>query len=165
MRFIDCKLDKHGDSILQIFNHAIATSTSLYDYQPRTEKSMQDWFATKEKGNFPVIGIEAENGELMGFASYGIFRPHAAYQYTVEHSLYVHSNYRGNGLGKKLLSEIIERARRQNLHLMIGVIDSTNTTSVHLHKSLGFTYAGTLNQVGYKFERWLDADFYQLALS
>ncbi len=162
--FIECSLEKHGAAILEIFNHAIKTSTALYDYEPRPIESMTTWFAAKQAGSFPVIGLEDENGKLMGFASYGSFRPQQAYLHTAEHSVYVHSDYRGKGLGRHLLAELIKRAKAQNLHLLVGLIDSENAASIHLHKSLGFTLSGTIQEAGYKFERWLDVDIYQLKL-
>lgn len=162
--FIECSLEKHGGAILAIFNHAIKTTTALYDYEPRPIESMTDWFAAKQTGGFPIIGLEGENGELMGFASYGKFRPQQAYLHTAEHSVYVHPDHRGKGLGRQLLAELINRAKAQGLHLLVGLIDSENATSIQLHKSLGFTHSGTIQEAGYKFERWLDVDIYQLKL-
>ncbi|MEL6496046.1 MAG: N-acetyltransferase family protein [Cyanobacteria bacterium J06623_7] len=164
MKIINCQLQTHGRAILAILNQEILHSTTLYDYQPRDEEAIAAWFVTKLEGNYPVIGIENESGILMGFASYGSFRPHAAYQYTVELSIYIETKYRGRGIGKKLLSELIAIARRQNYHTLIGCIDAANPISIRLHESLGFQHCGTLRQVGFKFERWLDLELYQLLL-
>jgi L-amino acid N-acyltransferase len=89
MNIIPCDQQKHAAQILAIFNEAIANSTALYDYKPRTMESMASWFEAKAKGKYPVIGVENEEGELMGFASYGTFRAWPAYKYSVEHSVYV----------------------------------------------------------------------------
>lgn len=163
-RLINCTLDRHGAAILEIFNTAIVHTTALYDTEPRPPESMQSWFETKRAHSFPVIGLESVDGELIGFATYGSFRPHAAYRNTVEHSVYVKSDYSGKGYGKTLLSELIEQARLQDLHTLVGVIDSDNAASIRLHQKLGFVFAGTLKEVGYKFDRWLNVDFYQLQL-
>lgn len=163
-RFIVCSR-AHAPEIQAIFNDAILHSTALYEYEPRSVATIDAWFDAKERGRFPVLGIVADDGTLAGFASYGTFRAFPAYQYTVEHSVYVHPNHRGRGIGKCLLQAIIGEARRQSYHTVIGVIDSANTASIHLHRSLGFTHAGTLRQVGYKFDRWLDADLFQLLLT
>ena len=154
-----------AQQILAIFNHAILHSTALYDYKPRTLESMDLWFENKRKGNFPVIGVVAESGELLGFASYGTFRAWPAYKYTVEHSIYVAAEHRGKGLGKRLLQQVMEEAGAQSYHVLIGGIDSQNAASIHLHRQFGFEHAGTLRQVGFKFGRWLDLDFYQLILA
>ena len=91
---VQCSYERHASAILDIFNEAIATSTALYDYSPRKPESMVGWFDAKRNGKFPVIGIEDQNGTLLGFGSYGTFRAWPAYKYSVEHSVYVHKNHR-----------------------------------------------------------------------
>jgi len=164
MRIIDCTYGEHAAPILDILNLAIAHSTALYDYQPRTAESMRRWFEAKRAGNFPVLGAIDAAGQLLGFASYGSFRPHAAYKYTVEHSVYVRADERGHGLGRALLERLIRRAREQQYHVLVGAIDADNQASIALHQALGFVHSGTLRQVGFKFGRWLDLAFYQLLL-
>ena len=165
MEIIHCNYEAHARQILDIFNEQILNSTALYEYQPRSMDNMVSWFEKKEKGHFPIVGVVNEQGRLMGFASYGTFRDWPAYQYTVEHSVYVHPDFRGQGLGVVLMKQLIEEARRQQYHVMIGGIDASNPASIAMHKKLGFTHAGTLKQVGFKFERWLDLDFYHLFLN
>jgi L-amino acid N-acyltransferase len=163
MNLIHCD-ESYSQQILAIFNEAILNSTALYDYRPRSLESMTDWFAAKRKGNYPVIGAVSESGELLGFASYGVFRGWPAYKYSVEHSVYVAALHRGQGIGKRLLQRILEEAEAQDYHVLVGGIDSQNTVSIALHRTFGFQYAGTLRQVGFKFGRWLDLDFYQMIL-
>jgi phosphinothricin acetyltransferase len=164
MNIVSCEAARHSAPILAIFNDAIANSTALYDYQPRAAESMSTWFAAKAKGRYPVIGIEDESGELMGFASYGPFRAWPAYKYTIEHSIYVAARFRGRGLGRLLLKEIIAAAQGQDYHVMVGGIDAANAVSIRLHESLGFSHCGTVRHAGFKFGRWLDLAFYQLIL-
>jgi L-amino acid N-acyltransferase len=163
MTIIRCDIS-YSDQILNIFNEAILNSTALYDYKPRTPEMMMAWFEAKRKGNFPVIGAVNEDRELLGFGSYGSFRAWPAYKYSVEHSIYVDNRFRGQGIGKALLQEIIHSARTQNYHVLVGGIDSQNTASIRMHQRFGFQHAGTIRQVGFKFGRWLDLDFYQLIL-
>ena len=99
-----------------------------------------------------------------GFASYGVFRDRPAYKYSVEHSVYVHQDHRRKGLGKLLMERLIDAAREQDVHVMVGGIDATNAVSIALHEQLGFVHAGTIRQAGFKFGRWLDLAFYQLTL-
>ncbi|WCM92320.1 N-acetyltransferase family protein [Acidovorax sp. NCPPB 2350] len=165
IRLIDCNEADHAQAILDILNEAIAHSTALYDYAPRPPEAMAAWFATKRANGFPVVGaIDEASGALLGFASWGTFRAFPAYKYTVEHSVYVHHGYRGRGLGRLLLSEMVRRAREAQLHVLVGCIDASNSASIGLHARLGFSHAGTFMQVGFKFGRWLDAAFYQLNL-
>jgi L-amino acid N-acyltransferase len=165
MRVIQCEQNRHAEPILAIFNDAIINSTALYDYKPRTLEMMTAWFEAKLKGKYPVIGIENDSGELMGFGSYGTFRAWPAYKYSVEHSVYVDARFRGRGLGKRVLQEIIAAAQKQGYHVLVGGIDATNSVSIRLHESLGFSFCGTIRQAGFKFGRWLDLSFYQLILS
>lgn len=164
MNLITCTFDKHAPAILAIFNDAIANSTALYEYQPRTMDTMRAWFETKAKGRFPVLGLADDDGTLMGFASYGTFRAYPGFKYSVEHSVYVDERFRGCGVGRRLLGEIIEAAKSQHYHTMIGGIDADNAASIALHKSLGFTHCASIKQAGFKFGRWLDLEFYQLLL-
>lgn len=165
MKFITCNFESHGHEILTILNDAILHSTALYDYKSRTIDNMVPWFTTKEKADYPVIGAIDEHGQLMGFATYGRFREQPAFKYTVEHSVYLHPDFRGRGVGKALMKELIERARQQNYHVIIGAIDLENEGSIYLHQKLGFTHSGTIHQAGFKFGRWLDLGFYQLVLN
>lgn len=163
-KIIDCN-ESHCEAILAILNESILNSTALYDYTPRSMDSMAKWFAAKRNGDFPVLGAVSDSGALMGFATYGTFRPWPAYKYSVEHSLYLAPQFRGQGIGQQLLAALIARATFQNYHVMVGGIDSTNAASIALHKRFGFQYVGTMKEVGFKFGRWLDLCFYQLTLS
>jgi len=165
MTIIRCEQESHAAPILSILNEAIVNSTAIYDYKPRTMENMRAWFETKAKGDFPVIGAQAEDGELMGFSSYGSFRAWPAYKYSVEHSVYVDTRFRGRGVGRRLLEAVIEAAREQEYHVLVGGIDASNAASIALHERLGFTHCGTIRQAGFKFGRWLDLSFYQLILA
>jgi L-amino acid N-acyltransferase len=164
MQLVHCTRE-HALPILEILNEAIVNSTALYDYKPRTIQNMEQWFENKEKGSYPVIGLIDEEDILMGFGSYGAFRAWPAYKYTVEHSLYVHKDFRGKGYGRIILSELIAQARKQDYHNLIAGIDSSNQVSISMHRSFGFTFCGKIMHAGYKFNRWLDLEFYQLILT
>lgn len=154
----------HLPAIKAIYNEAILTSTALYEYEPRTDEVMREWFAQRERDAVPVLGIEWEPGVLAGFATWGPFRPRAAYKYSVEHSVYVDERFRGEGIGRQLMQAIIAAARTSEIHMLIAGIDATNVASVALHSSLGFRCCGTVREAGYKFGRWLDLEFWQLIL-
>jgi L-amino acid N-acyltransferase len=162
--FVACTHAAHASAILEIFNEAIVHSTALYDYKPRSADSMVGWFTAKEAGRFPVIGAIDEDGQLVGVASYGTFRAWPAYKYSVEHSVYVHKDHRGKGIGIALMQRLIAAAIEQQYHIMVGGIDVSNAGSIALHQKLGFVHAGTIKQAGFKFGRWLDLAFYQLIL-
>jgi len=154
---------KDINNILDIVNYEILNSTVLYDYKERTLDQQLQWFTQKQTDKMPVIVAETEN-EVIGFGTYGIFRPWAAYQFSVEHSIYVHHNSRGNGIGKLLLSKLIELAKEQKYHTMIAGIDGSNEGSCEFHKRFGFKEIGVFKEVGFKFDKWLDLRFLQLLL-
>jgi len=164
MQPIACTEERHAGAILDIFNHAITTSTALYDYRPRPPESMGPWFAAKRANGWPVLGLEDEAGLLLGFASWGAFRAWPAYKYTAEHSIYVHHAQRGRGLGRRLLQALLDEAQACGLRTLVGGIDVENGASIALHTRLGFEHAGTIRQAGFKFGRWLDLAFYQRLL-
>lgn len=162
---ITCTMEAHRDAITDIFNEAIANSTALYDYAPRSHERMTAWFEAKQAAEHPVIGAVDAAGELLGFASYGPFRAFPAYKYTVEHSVYVHHAHRGRGLGRQLLSAIVDAAEANGLQVMVGAIDADNAVSIALHESMGFVQVGLMPRVGFKFGRWLDLALLQRTLT
>ncbi len=149
--------------ILLILNEAIKNTTAIYHYEEHSESQFQQWFQDKQLHNFPVFVIE-ENSTIMAYGTYGTFRPFAGFQFTVEHSVYVHPEYQGKGLGKLLLKALIEKATTDGFHCMIAGIDAENTSSIAFHKKFGFKEAGRFPEAGRKFDRWLDLVFMQLLL-
>lgn len=164
MTWIECG-PEHLEAIRAIFNDAIAHTTALYEDEPRSIEFMEAWLKTKQQGKFPILGAVDQEGTLMGFATYGPFRPHPGYRFTLEHSVYIDSRFRGRGLGKLFLERLVETAQAQGYRTLIGVIDAENTASIRLHEQLGFSLCATLHQVGFKFGRWLDVVMYQRVLS
>jgi phosphinothricin acetyltransferase len=164
VKIVACDYEHHAAPILAILNHAIETSTALFDYKPRAPETMVEWFRAKAARQFPVFGAVADDGALMGFATYGTFRAWPAYKYTVEHSVYVAEKHRRKGVARALMTRLIAVAEEQSYHVVVGGIDATNAASIALHVELGFTLAGTIHHAGFKFGRWLDLDFYELQL-
>lgn len=154
----------HLTGILNIVNHAITHTTAVYDYDERSYAEMETWVLDKLASNWPVIVAE-QDGEVLGYASYGTFRFKEGFKYTVEHSVYVKDGQTGKGIGQLLLAELINLARAQNYHTMVGCIDAANSGSIAFHKKFGFTENGILRESGYKFNRWLDLLFMQLILN
>jgi phosphinothricin acetyltransferase len=165
MDIIDCTEARHAGPILGILNEAIVTSTALYDYQPRGIETMATWFDAKRAGGFPVVGAVGDGGQLLGFATYGTFRAFPAYKYTVEHSVYVHRDHRGRGVGTALMNRLILLAGEHQRHVMVGAIDAANVASIAFHERLGFARCGVVRQAGFKFGRWLDLALCQLVLA
>lgn len=151
------------NSITEIINFNILNSTAIYDYHPRTKEQQLQIFEKKIRNGFPILVATAGNC-VVGFGYYSEFRFLEAYQFTVEHSVYISPNHQGKGIGKLIIKELIALATSQKLHSMIAVIDSENESSIDFHKKIGFKTVGTLPEVGFKFERWLNTVFMQLLL-
>lgn len=149
--------------IREILNHAIAHTTAVYDYDLRSENDMQNWWKTKRESNHPIL-VATENKTVVGFCSYGEFRRWQGFYQSMEHSVYVHEQHQGKGIGKKLLAELLNEAKRRNVHVLIGGIDADNEASIRLHEKLGFAKTGHLREVGFKFDRYLDLVFMQIIL-
>jgi phosphinothricin acetyltransferase len=164
MKITRCDPARHSGAIRAILNEAILNTTASWAYDPRTPESMASWFEGKAKKGFPVLVAGDDAGAVLGFATYGTFREHAGYKYTVEHSIYVDARHRGRGVGSALLGDLIAEAVAQDLHVLIGAIDAANPASIALHKKFGFAHCASIHEAGFKFGRWLDVEFYQLIL-
>jgi phosphinothricin acetyltransferase len=149
--------------ILEIVNYAIVHTTSNYLYDVQDLATQMQWFEEKQAKNFPIIVADLD-GLALGFGTYGTFREKIGYQYTIEHSVYVANDYIGQGIGKLLLTELINLAKTEGYHTMIGGIDAANEGSIAFHKKFGFVETGIIREVGFKFGKWLDLQFVQLLL-
>lgn len=150
-------------AILSIYNDAIINTTAVYSYDSQTIEEREEWFERKVIAGEPILVFE-QHQQVVGFATYGSFRDWPAYLYSIEHSIYVDSAYRGHGIASQLLSQLMQIAKDEGYRTMVAGIDASNEVSIHLHEKIGFIHAGTINNVGYKFNRWLDLAFYQIDL-
>ena len=154
---------KDVSRILEIVNYEILHSTVIYEYKERILEQQLEWFEQKQADGLPVIVAEV-SGRVVGFGTYGTFRTRPAYQFSVEHSVYVSHESRTNGVGKQLLTKLIELAKENGFHVMVAGVDSSNQQSFAFHKKFGFKEVGTFKEVGFKFDKWLDIRFLQLIL-
>jgi L-amino acid N-acyltransferase len=112
---------------------------------------------------YPVIVVRDPSG-IAGFGTFGEFRAWPCYRHSVEHSVHVRADCRGQGIGRALVLELLARAAASSKHVMIAGIDADNAVSIGLHRSLGFAAVGHFHEVGFKFGRWLDLVFMQRIL-
>ncbi|GHB44631.1 N-acetyltransferase [Pseudovibrio japonicus] len=152
-------------TILEIHNDAVKTLAAIWTDALETLEDRQKWFDNRLADGFPIIVAEDDNGELLGYGSYGPFREKSGYGKTIEHSVYVTPQSRGKGAGSVLLEKLIELAKQDGHHVLIGAIDSENKGSISLHARYGFKVTGELPQVGFKFGRWLDLTLMTLILN
>jgi L-amino acid N-acyltransferase YncA len=149
--------------ILAIYNEVIRNSTAVYSEEEFTPTGGETWFDTKMAHGFPMIVARDASG-IAGFGTFGEFRAWPCYRHSVEHSVHVRVDRRGQGIGRALVVELLARAARLHKHVMIAGIDADNAVSIGLHQSLGFTSVGQFREVGFKFGRWLDLVFMQCVL-
>ncbi|HTC15009.1 MAG TPA: GNAT family N-acetyltransferase [Steroidobacteraceae bacterium] len=146
-----------------IYNEVIATSTAIYSNQPVTLADRREWWQGRCAQGYPVLVARDPSG-VLGFATFGDFRTWPGYRFTVEHTVHVRAAERGRGVGTRLVSALFPRAQALGKHMMIAGVDAANAASIRFHERLGFSRAGHLREVGFKFERWLDLVFLQRAV-
>jgi L-amino acid N-acyltransferase len=156
----------HGDlpAIRDIYNDAVLHTTAIWNEQPVDLGNRQAWFSARQAQSYPIL-VAIDDDQVVGYASFGDWRPFEGFRHTVEHSVYVRSDQRGKGLGPRLMEALIERAKTCDKHVMVAAIESGNQASIRLHERLGFITTGQMPQVGIKFGRWLDLTFMQLTLN
>jgi phosphinothricin acetyltransferase len=108
------------------------------------------------KRRLPHLVAEAD-GAVVGYAYAVPFRKRPAYRHTIKHSIYVHQDHLGAGIGRRLLAALIEACADAGFRQMIGYVDAENTASLRLHEAFGFARAGYLKAVGFRFGRWTDS--------
>ncbi|MGF9692950.1 N-acetyltransferase family protein [Rhizobium sp. 0TCS1.26] len=150
-------------AIRDIYNDAVENTTAIWNDNLVDLQNRQDWYAARRARGFPVLVAERD-GAIAGYAAYGDWRAFEGFRHSVEHSVYVHRDHRGAGIGRQLMQELVQRARDGGIHVMVACIEAENRGSIRLHESLGFRTVGTFREVGTKFGRWLDLTCMELQL-
>ena len=147
------------EAILEIYNHAVIHSTATFDVVRRSPEAQQEWFA-EHIPPYPVVVCE-EGGCILGWGSISPYAPRPAYRFAGEVSVYVRSDARRRGVGKALLRELMSLGATNGLHTLVALITQENEASCLLAEKTGFYRTGTLEEVGFKFDRWLDVAVFQ----
>lgn len=150
--------------ILAIYNDVVTNSTAIWDEIEVDVANRQSWLEQRVGAGYPVLVAIDGDGNVIGYASFADWRAWSGYRHSVEHSIYIRADQRGNGVGKALMQALIERARQLGKHVLVAGIEAKNSGSIRFHQRLGFEEAGCLREVGTKFDRWLDLTFMQLML-
>jgi L-amino acid N-acyltransferase YncA len=151
-------------AIRDIYNHEVLHGTATFDTEPKTLEDRLAWFRELRDSPYAVLAAEVD-GETVGWGCLQPYRPRPAYRFTTEDSVYVHQDWRGRGIGKAILSRLVEIARENGLRNIVAAIAEGHLDSEALHSRFGFEHTGRLRKVGYKFEQWLDVVFMQLTLA
>jgi len=147
------------NTITEIYNEAIRTTTATFDTEPKTEDEQEAWFDSHGP-RYPILVAES-NGVVIGWACLSKWSDRCGYSGAAEISLYVKQELQGKGIGKRLMEAIINDGKRVGLHTVIGRIAEGSDVSVHLFESFGFHHIGVMKEVGRKFGRLLDVHLVQ----
>ena len=151
-------------AIQAIYAQEVLHGLASFEEVPPTIDDLKGRFAKIVKDGFPFLSAELD-GRVVGYSYASSFRPRIAYRYSVENSVYVAADMQGNGIGRSLLSALIDRCEEGPWRQMIAVIgDTGNAGSIALHEKLGFHHCGTLHNTGFKLGRWVDTVLMQRAL-
>ncbi|MDQ6947709.1 MAG: N-acetyltransferase family protein [Actinomycetota bacterium] len=144
-----------AEAMRAIYNVEVAGSTVTFDLVPRTPEQQLAWLAD-HRGAHPAIVAVDQGGRVVGFASVSPYRSRPAYSTTVEDSVYVQSDQRGQGVGRLLLADLVGVTAAHGFHAIMGRIVGDHAASIALHRGCGFELIGVEREVGRKFGRWLD---------
>lgn len=154
-------------AINEIYNHYVMHSTCTYQDLPSTKRERAAWYEGHDAAHpitVLVVPGAATAREIVGWASLSAFHPRAAYRHSVESSIYIHHQHQRRGYGRALMVDLIARGRRIGHHTILAGISADQTASVALHAALGFAEVARFQEVGRKFDRWLDVVWMQLML-
>jgi phosphinothricin acetyltransferase len=151
-------------AIATIYRHAVLHGTASFELEPPDEAEMLRRYEAVVGGGYPYFVAEMD-GKVLGYAYANAYRTRPGYRFTVEDSVYITPDAQGKGIGRALLHALIEASTTAGFRLMVAVIgDSRHYASIAMHRNAGFTFAGTIHSVGYKFGRWLDSVSMELTL-
>lgn len=136
--------------ILAVWNEMIETTTDTFTTIAKTHADIAELIHSR-----PVLVAE-ETGTFAGVATYGPFRSGPGYAATVEHTILVMPNVRGQGTARRLMDALMSQARRSGCHVMVAGISAGNTRALAFHAKLGFAEVGRMPDVGQKLGKWLD---------
>ncbi len=151
-------------ALLAIYNHYIETTAVTFDLEPKTLEQRQAWLDSFSPSGRHQCFVAVKDGVAVGWACSGRFREKAAYDTTVEISIYLKPGEEGQGLGKALYAALLTALAKEDVHRAIGCLTVPNDPSVRLHLALGFRAVGHFHEVGRKFGRFWDVAWYEKAL-
>lgn len=151
-------------ALLEIYNYEVEHGAATLDLNPRTPKEWKAWYSNHQSDTHFIL-VSEKNGVLTGYASLSEYRQKEAYSSTVELSVYISPDHRRQGAASALMGAVLDRAREcGKLHSVVSVITAGNEASEKLHRKFGFTFCGTLHQVGFKNGKFRDIDNFELML-
>ena len=147
---------------LAIYNYEVEHGVATLDLEPRTLEEWREWYNAHSDEHHPII-VGTINDVVVGYASLSPYRLKDAFKSTVELSIYIHQDYRGQGVATRLMERILEMAKADTMiRKVVSVITAGNEESTKLHNRFGFTYCGLTPEVGFKHGKYQDTETYAL---
>jgi L-amino acid N-acyltransferase YncA len=155
-----------AEAIRTIYNHEVLQTTATFDLVPRSLAEQQEWLAARSGAFTAVVAVEGDDDDapVVGFGSLSPYRERAAYRTSVEDSVYVRRDRGGRGIGRLLLTELLDIAEHSGFHSVFARIEASGDASRALHERCGFRLVGIERETGRKFNRWLDVALMQCLL-
>ena len=151
--------------LTEIYNHYVRETAVTFDLEPFSPATREPWFAKFSSGGRHQLFIGERDGGLLGYACSHTFRAKAAYDRTVETTVYLDPSATGAGLGTQLYTRLFESLSLSDAHLAVAGIALPNEASATLHRRFGFEPVGVLREVGHKFGRAWDVEWWQKSLA
>ncbi len=148
-------------AIAEIYNHYFVNTTATFEEEPLQAAQMQSRIQQVQDSDLPWIVSVDEKGNILGYAYATKWKARQAYRYSVEITVYLSPNSFGKGMGTLLYQHLFQQLKQRSIHTVIAGITLPNPASIGLHEKLGMTKVAHFNQVGYKFEQWLDVGYWQ----
>ncbi|MEV7431369.1 MULTISPECIES: GNAT family N-acetyltransferase [unclassified Nocardioides] len=149
-------------AVAAVYDHQVVTGVATFDLEPQGTAYWEHRLAALGSGDHLLVA--EEDGGVLGYAASAPYRPRPAYDRTREVSVHLADAARGRGVGSALYDDLLGRLRADGVHTALAVIALPNPASVALHRRCGFTSAGVLREVGFKHDRWIDTEWWQLRL-
>jgi L-amino acid N-acyltransferase YncA len=150
-----------AEAIAKIYNHYVLNTVITFEEVEVSVEEMSARIKQIQSANYPWLVAE-ENGVVVGYAYASTWKARAAYRHTLESTVYVDAKFVGKGIGRKLYDALFAILREQSIHVVIGVIALPNEASIILHEKFGMHKAAHFNEVGFKFNRWVDVGYWQV---
>ena len=152
-----------AESIAAIYNHAVRETTATFDTEEKTAEDCRAWFAARQPEH-PVLVAGDGAGVIVGWGALSPWSERCSYRATVEMSVYVDPAKLRHGIGSALATALLAAAPALGLHVVLSRICTENAARMAMSERLGFTFIGTMHDVGRKFDRWLDVALFELVL-
>ena len=145
-----------------IYDEQVRSGISTFDLEPPPVDYWEHHLLSTEPGDHFLVADDA--GEVVGFAYSSAYRPRPGYRLTRETSVYLGDGARGQGLGRRMYDDLLDRVAADGIHVALALVALPNPASIALHEACGFEHLGTMREVGRKFDRWLDTAWFQRLL-